>query len=403
MNILKCLIKSLDTSEVQLVENFYEVRSGKKEVYQNRLKLFQLLRERKNIAEVQALEIISPGNTIAWFEDLQNGLREDIMDVLMLFETNPDPEVTSEIECRKHLIQGKLMINRGLVDEGLSTLKSTLAKSERLELHDVCLSIYRILSSYEQKSFYDESPQSFQVLAKDYAFSVLHSVKEHPDLYSSEEVAGLHLEIASLFLKQHNYVEALDYSLSAARNLDDRISPKLAALRIAFLSYYHSGDLGNATRVLKDVTSSPHMYSSSKLIAVWSLNKAAIQYARHDYWGAMETIKSNYPIIRNNPFWVAGYRFLEIINVIEMRDYEWVEYKLDVVRRFLEKQQYAVSIRLKLGYKLLRSYMDFKKCPQRSLFSADEVRLKPAWDPLSSEIINIESWYKMKMFQADLD
>ena len=59
-------------------------------------------------------------------------------------------EFNEELNCRKALMQGKILISRGIYDTGISLIKKTSKLAEKYEFPDLKLAAFDILRKYDK-------------------------------------------------------------------------------------------------------------------------------------------------------------------------------------------------------------------------------------------------------------
>src|SRR5690606_22663584 len=76
--------------------------------------------------------------------------QKDILDVMTVsfFTKEPDDIHDEEITCHKFLIQGKILLSRGLSDQGIPMLQKASKIAENYEFSNIKLASYDILRTY---------------------------------------------------------------------------------------------------------------------------------------------------------------------------------------------------------------------------------------------------------------
>ena len=155
MEKLHRLIKSLKPSEVQLIEYFYKAKYNGNAADNKRLQLFKLLAEGKVKNNEEAARLLYHKKCDSALSHLKKRVEEDILNFLLIdFSDCGLSEATrEELHCNKMLLQGKMLLAKGIWEEGLSLLKKTSHLSEKYEFPDIKLASDDILRTYSSKNY----------------------------------------------------------------------------------------------------------------------------------------------------------------------------------------------------------------------------------------------------------
>jgi tetratricopeptide (TPR) repeat protein len=147
------LIQCLKPGAVQWVEDFYKARCNGDATDNKRLQLFRLLAEGKVHTNEEAARLLYHQKCNSALSHLKKRLEEDILNFL-LFDLD-DCEVSTvtkeELKCNKLLLQGKMLIAKGIWEDGISLLKKTSRISEKFEFPDIKLASDDILRTYSSE------------------------------------------------------------------------------------------------------------------------------------------------------------------------------------------------------------------------------------------------------------
>ena len=104
--------------------------------------------------------------------------------------------------------------------------------------------------------------------------------------------------------------------------------------------------------------------------------------------------------------WVLGQRLLGLITILELKDYDWFEYRLECFRKTLQSLNGDATTRIKLVYRLLKELIkhnyDYRRLVNREQQTIDcltQVEGPNAWDPMGMEVVEIPQWLLNKSLQ----
>jgi len=149
MENLRSIILSLKPGEVQLVRDFYQVKTQKHNC--KRLELFELVLGAVVDSDYQAALLIYNRQPDSAFSQLKRRLKEDILNFLMACPSEKvfqSAAVQAELSARKMYIQGGILLSRGVYDEAVSLLKKALRIAEKYELTTLQIEVTDTLRSH---------------------------------------------------------------------------------------------------------------------------------------------------------------------------------------------------------------------------------------------------------------
>lgn len=135
MENLIALVESLRPGEIQLIQHLYSFKNNPENKKRDRL--LRLIVEKEASDDETALFILYGDKSYSAFSQLKTRLREDIMNVLLL----QDPSVKftaryaqASFDCRRSIIQGEILLARGVYHEAISVLLRAAKLARKYEL-----------------------------------------------------------------------------------------------------------------------------------------------------------------------------------------------------------------------------------------------------------------------------
>jgi len=463
---LQHIINGLRPNEVQFIRDFYRVKF--KNSKNKRLRLFELLVDKEVTCSSQASKRLYNCKSHSAFSHLKKRLEEDILNFMILLSSDDPGLIESsgkEIKCRKTLLQGKILLARGMQNNGLSLMQKTSKMAEQYEFPDLNLAACDMLRRYEgiskQKYYSDSIQKAFKIFSKILKAKEINCRFNNPapenndaatDNYSSlpnwnakfqpeqskrayfwyemalidhniqEKEYELANEQAQQLIAYLDLERALNCTLKKAQVLlklseteiqlgryhlalhPARLARQLQeqnnliftrAVQLEFNAGFNAGEFDMAEQTLSLMQSQKH--DSSDL--PWNVLKAALYFARGRYDLVGKTLhQTNYKREHKANIGLSV-GLLELLNILEMQDYDWFEYKMDSFRKKLKKVKTIICPRLPEIYGLMRSLV---KCNYnyKNTVSHQQSHLAELtsyhWDPLGYELINVADWIKSK-------
>jgi|GEM_PF-5224220 len=150
METLLPLIRSLGRTEVRLLRNYILSKSAGENC--KRLDLFDRIQNSRKHDEQSIARLLGySGAGEKAFINLKARLRSDILDMLMLQEDGKAFETAfaqAAFECRRSLIQGEMLLARGVYNGAIEVLENALHLAHRFELHGEFLLIADLLRNH---------------------------------------------------------------------------------------------------------------------------------------------------------------------------------------------------------------------------------------------------------------
>lgn len=424
MKDLRRLIHAVTEEESESVIRYYSLNNNGSS---KRLKLFNMVRWKDIKDDRIAARKLYNSSPCAAFSQLKKRLKEDILNILMARESTPcsSPKnfVDAEAMALKYVLQGKLLLNRGLTEEAVDVLKKA----------------FKLARDHE----------AFEVEA------IAHSVCKHSAIGDcSNKLAVAEQNFASHIDDFYQLMKLnLEQSIHASTSIDEATSvqpkagcKKTASIRLRFLSVYQELETlldkrefeqaqHIAAGILDEVYGNGHLLSASqkgrfflslskvnlglekfsvakcysqqaaelfkpfeekKLAAQLILYKSQFhaqeldearstlkaceamqqelgkdkseiplfqayqKFQERDFRGSVKTLNQFFRRAKPAIEVLLNGRMLELQNLIEIEDYDWFDYKLDSFRKIVKYHACEhLAERFTLIYKV---FTELKRC-----------------------------------------
>ncbi|MEM0995759.1 MAG: hypothetical protein AAGN35_01710 [Bacteroidota bacterium] len=177
---------------------------------------------------------------------------------------------------------------------------------------------------------------------------------------------------------------------------------ELNALEIAFLLRFYTGDFAEAEAFQRAGSAHPKNQSSAFHAALWNYYHSYLAFAAGNYPEALGLLAASGELTRHKSKWLIGHKVAEIFNLIALRNFDLVEYKLNAFKQLLKRQKANRIDRGKhiaqVFTRLMRNDYDFEVTRQE--FSHNQlIREKsegqPGWEPFNFEVLQIDRFLEM--------
>jgi tetratricopeptide (TPR) repeat protein len=144
MKNLAKLIRSLKPGEVKLVRHFYQMRRGYEVKKKEKLLVLVLAKGDCTDEEAKKYMYSAKGGPVlskkigSAFSNLKQRLRTDILNILLLQEGETryrSPYARAVFDCRRMLLQGEVLLSRGVYNEAINLLDLAIGLAVKYELY----------------------------------------------------------------------------------------------------------------------------------------------------------------------------------------------------------------------------------------------------------------------------
>lgn len=435
-------------------------------------------------------QIYGVGGNRTTFVHLKQRVKNDLMTILMLQDTERHSRSAyrqAEIESRKLILQGDILLKKGIYLPAIKALEKASKLAEKYELVNEKLQVDDLLRTHlgfkkgekvyhsydksveksllllqalmETRTLYhsvllpnmfnrsvgddyiEKCRRAYEVMRKNYkatgspnisyfmyltglyyytftgewkqalsqAALLLNLVKAEEAISSGVRLANAHLQLASLQMKLYRFSQAIPNAREAARIFKGGAMNELVSLEQLFLASFNAGDRELYEDVLGRAFAHPKIHSSEVLYGKWMFYKAASLFVAKKWTEAFNTLNADSTLLKDKSGWVFGHRLLEIMILMEREQFELMEFRIEALRKLLQRQKHKEVTRIKTIFRLLH---DFWRSESHYVLTMEQNTdlmelLKTGegdyyWDPQGYEIIRFDKWFSEKLKKGRL-
>lgn len=211
-----------------------------------------------------------------------------------------------------------------------------------------------------------------------------------------------YLQLSRIFLFLHQPKEALWGAEAALQCHSEQVSDMLPLLEVLFLANFRCKNFSKAEEMItiaeKIIEKDPELPNNIFLL------RASLQFSQKKYRQVINSLACNDHAVSDGFILKLNSRFLELITILEMGDYEWFEYKYEAFRKRLQKIKSKNIRRMQQLFHLLTSvrkhryeFNQFVSEECIKFINKQEEDKELCWDPLGFEVINFSNWFYSKV------
>nr|WP_091696646.1 hypothetical protein [Algoriphagus locisalis] len=415
-----------------------------------KLRLMKLFVSQPGLSDTEyAQKIYNKPEGAAYFQ-LKKRVKDEFEELFLLLKpTCAKKENQLHIECSELLLKSELILARGIRAEGSKLLERGLKMAIKNGFHDLVLTIYSTAARFgicevlnnndlpeleiaikshlqllvrknykntedhkESKNQYlktmiqqlDHSRNSWLLIDdinqsiqhKEYE-TALYQVNEAEVIYSSQTNAKNELLIAkmSIRLAKREFSRLIDECTEA---LDTESLSQENAVTYS-LNYWHALFHLDKTEEAYQILRKKLMKLDPSQQPKWSYLEAYINFKLGNLKTTLKLIHANQKSMKSIPDYFLGSKMLEIMVLFDQNDQDWLEYKIENLRKLISRYKFRASRRIHLAYQLFARLQKSLFKPEQCDFSRDPILLDLLqekegleWNPNSFELIRYDSW-----------
>ena len=242
------------------------------------------------------------------------------------------------------------------------------------------------------------------IQAEKIAFKYADLIKNSPAVHSKDAMGSAGLYLSNISLQLNNYSETIKF----ANEYMDYFyfgSPNQEALHAnLFVAYLFKNDYINANEQVKIVTAFKIVKPGNYIHSQWMFYKANLEFAQQNFQECLALLQKQTVLTKDKAGWWLGYKLLEMLCIIELKNYDWLEYRTETFRKLLSKVRTENIARPKIILQLLKALVkdnfDYKSVSakfQDQLNMLKQSKNEYRWDPMGYEIIRFDTWWMEKL------
>lgn len=395
----------------------------------------------------------------AAFFQLKKRVKDEIEDLLVFSCPLAQNESNqSHVACSKLLLKSELVLSRGLKTEGTKILERALKKAIQHEFHDLVLTVYHLAEKYRPievltykdlpeleiaikshlqllinkphaDTFGDIKPSKnchldnmlSQLSKRKLSLSILDQITKSMKVNQFDESWSLIIEAEksiSDFNSIPNFHEDLTLAkmeillakrdfktiLSSCQSLSELSEVSTCGrLKIALYQWhalFHLERIEDSWNVLKNDLWKSNPEQSCK----WKYFQAFIYFKQKSLTNSLKILHDCQQELKSFPDFFLGSKMLEIMILFDQEDVDWLDYKIDNLRKLISRYKGKVNTRISSGFQLVSKL-------QKNLYQTNHSELLKnehfqslsldkgthLWNPLGFELIRYDRWISYRL------
>jgi hypothetical protein len=247
-------------------------------------------------------------------------------------------------------------------------------------------------------------------LVVDLGLSFLKLVQRSPAVKSKNNVAGVNQTVGLAQLELRNFSEAIGHLSVSEKYFPSAGFNRLQGLQFLALAEMAGQDYSGAMQTIGKAMAHPRIEVREHFLPRWLYIKACGEFLTSDTDSAFKTLNQNGYLMKQQDEWNIQYRLLEMLQLIEMGDEEWLDFKLDATRKFLTRHKNLDTARVRAAIdlisNLLRKELDFSGISEKNhklLKLCLEESNGYEWNPTGAEIVRFDRWVQNKRLSQEAE
>lgn len=488
MKDLYAIADILHNSDIRFIRRFYAAGEDSGFEEKRRLDLFEQILRKERLENEDCCKLIyGSAKSLAAFKKLKYRLKKDLFNILLVRDGPSEEQQVqafrqAEVECRRMLLQGDLLLKRGAIDLGIKVIEKAHGIAEKNELlaegillgdilrthkgykkgikvyekytEDIHKQLrlfksvleakelnYRILlphifSKNLGKEFVEDADFARRKLAKYFeetdspnigylyhlsnlyyydlvkesdkalesAHQFLEHIVTHSAIFSNTRVANANLQIANILMHRGSFGKAIEYADQAVKLFKEGGNNQLTAIELLFLAQFRNGKYDKAEATLKRALKHSRIKKSSFTYDKWLYFHAGFKFSLGHYDESLKFLQADSALLADKSGWLFGHKLLEIMNFFEMQQFDLIEFRVESLRKLLQRQKNKNVARVKTIFRLLsllaRNAYDLTVLNKEGKEEMEKLRNgrdEFEWDATGFEFVRFDDWADEKI------
>ena len=231
----------------------------------------------------------------------------------------------------------------------------------------------------------------------------LKLVETKPAVRSKNNMAGVNQTVGFAQMQLHRFKDATSHFAKSEKLFPQAGFNRLQCLQFLVQSELAQHDYCKVLSTIDRAMAHPRIGAREYLKPRWLYIQACAQFLSQDVAASFKTLNSNVYLLKQQDDWNIQFRLLEMFQLIEMGDEEWLEFKLDTTKKFLTRHKKLESLRIRTAIdvisNLLRKELNFSELSEKNL-AAIQACINESkgyeWNPAGPEIVRFDKWIESK-------
>lgn len=238
-----------------------------------------------------------------------------------------------------------------------------------------------------------------------YKFSqeFLQLLRKHNSIGSNSRIVNAIMQFftACMYLGEYEiaYTQANDaLKLTIKNGVNEFI-----VIEYLFLAQLRLNGLKVIEELLLLAKNHPRMSNSDFNIGKWTYYQAVYYFLNKDFMNSLRELQKENALLKDKSGWLFGHKLLEIMCYIELGEFDMIEFRVEALRKLLQRQKDKNIIRMKTIFSILGTFIKTGASFKNTLaLESDKLALlqegkdEHYWDPLGFEIIRFDTWFAAK-------
>lgn len=237
-----------------------------------------------------------------------------------------------------------------------------------------------------------------------YALEFLKLVRKSPVVFSMDNIGGACMQLAIITIHLNDLENAKIYSKEAIDSFVKGSNNQLNAYSYLFLTKLYQKDFYKADLIIENILTSNSFKLAEFSKSKWNYYKANLLFAQGKYDDALALLQRENELISDKSGWRLGFKILEMMCIIELGYYDWLDFRIETFRKLLSDVKNENVSRPKLVLQIIKGFIkhmyDFKTSTidlkeHFDLLASNDAEYK--WDPIGYEVIPFHKWWYNKI------
>jgi hypothetical protein len=421
--------------------------------------LLDLFIHRPGLSDAEYSMLIYQESDSSAYSQLKKRVKQELEALLLLLKPQAqNEEILKRIECTELLLQSQILLGRGLKSEGAKVLEKSLKKAIDGDFADLTLSIFDISQRFKLEDVLSKRDlpelelvikSHLQILINQHYTNEQKPRHHEKNTHLSQILHQLNFErknwglLANIkqSITENNYEEASNLIQDSELNFSHSEGQKevseeffFAKLQVLIQTERYREVIQNCHKLNSMFSLSPENQidlAQKEWLALFHLNQfeealkilknrlsrlSPEQSGKWKYWESMILFKQKIlkralllahecqSDLKNSPNYYLGSKMLELMILFDQNDQDWLDYKMENLRKLVCRWRGKISVRIGASFSLfhdLQRHLPFES--KVNLLHTNQLELLRrgkndyAWNPSDFELVRYDQWFSEKI------